>query len=202
MKTITKALAKGTVATFVAGAMVASAATPAAARDYRYDRDRGGISAGEVIAGAVILGGIAAVASASSRNNGYDYNYGRAGYDPRWGGNYDRGYNSRYGNPRQAIELCVRTAERDAGRYSYGRADVTDIRDVDYNSRGYTVKGRIAVNSSGRDWRNGDARYGRGWGNDYRGWNDNLRGYDAGSFKCKVEYGRVVDIDYSGIRGL
>ena len=42
----------------------------------------------------------------------------------------------------------------------------------------------------------------KGWGGDYRGWNDNLRGYDSGSFKCKVEYGRVVDIDYSGIRGL
>lgn len=205
MKTITKALAKGTVATFVAGAMVASAAAPAAAQDYRRDRDRGGISAGDVIAGAVILGGIAAVASASSRDRGYsyDYNYGRAGYD-----RYNRGYNGGYydnyrnGNPRQAIELCVRTAERDASRYSYGRADVTDIRDVDYNSRGYTVKGRIAVNSMGRDWRGGDSRYGRGWGGDYRGWNDNLRGYDAGSFRCKVEYGRVVDIDYSGIRGL
>lgn len=205
MKTISKALAKGAVATFVAGAMVASAAAPAAARDHR---DRDGISAGEVIAGAVILGGIAAVASASSRDRGYDYNYGRAGYDSRYNRGYDnrgydnRGYDNRYGNPRQAIELCVRTAERDAGRYSYGRADVTDIRDVDTNSRGYTVKGRIAVNSNGRDWRNGDNRYGRGWGNDYRGWNDNLRGYDSGSFKCKVEYGRVVDIDYSGVRGL
>jgi hypothetical protein len=199
MKTISKALAKGAVATFVAGAMVASAAAPAAARDHR---DRDGISGGEVIAGAVILGGIAAVASASSRDRGYDYNYGRAGYDPRYRGYDNRGYDNRYGNPRQAIELCVRTAERDASRYSYGRADVTDIRDVDYNNRGYTVKGRIAVNSNGRDWRNGDNRYGRGWGNDYRGWNDNLRGYDSGSFKCKVEYGRVVDIDYSGIRGL
>jgi len=130
MKTISKALAKGAVATFVAGAMVASAAAPAAARDHR---DRDGISAGDVIAGAVILGGIAAVASASSNNRGYDYNYGRAGYDPRYNRGYDnRGYDNRgYGNPRQAIELCVRTAERDAGRYSYGRADVTDIRDVD-----------------------------------------------------------------------
>ncbi len=211
MKTISKALAKGAVATFVAGAMVASAAAPAAARDHR---DRDGISVGDVIAGAVILGGIAAVASASSRDRGYDYNYGRAGYDNRgYNRGYDnrgydnrgydnRGYDNRYGNPRQAIELCVRTAERDASRYSYGRADVTDIRNVETNNRGYTVRGRIAVNSTGRGWSNGDNRYGRGWGNDYRGWDDNLRGYDSGSFKCKVEYGRVVDIDYSGVRGL
>ena len=29
-----------------------------------------------------------------------------------------------------------------------------------------------------------------------------MRGYDSGSFKCKFERGRVVDLDYSGIRGL
>lgn len=204
MKTFTKALAKGAVATVAAGAMVASTAAPAIARDHR---DHDGISAGEVIAGAIVLGGIAAVASASSNNRvGYDYNYGRAGYDRGgydrgWGHGNDRGYGN-YGNPRQAIEMCVRTAERDAGRYSYGRADVTDIRDVDRNDRGFTIRGRIAVNSMGRGWQGGDARYGRGWGNDYRGWNDGLRGYDSGSFKCRVEYGRVVDLDYSGIRGL
>ncbi|MFM5907458.1 MAG: hypothetical protein ACKOPO_07725 [Novosphingobium sp.] len=201
MKTFTKALAKGAVATMAAGAMVASTAAPAVARDHR---DHDGISAGDVIAGAIVLGGIAAVASASSNRGGYDYNYGRAGYDRGydrgWGRGYDRG--NGYGNPRQAIEMCVRMAERDAGRYSYGRADVTDIRDVDRNDRGYTIRGRIAVNSMGRGWTNSDSRYGRGWGGDYRGWNDGLRGYDSGSFKCRVEYGRVVDIDYSGIRGL
>lgn len=200
MKTFTKALAKGAVATVAAGAMVASTTAPALARDHR---DHDGISAGEVIAGAIVLGGIAAVASASSNNRvGYDYNYGRAGYDRGWGREYDRGYNYNYGNPRQAIEMCVRVAERDASRYSYGRADVTDIRDVDRNNRGFTIRGRIAVNSMGHGWHSGDTRYGRGWGNDYRGWNDGLRGYDSGSFKCRVEYGRVVDIDYSGIRGL
>jgi hypothetical protein len=93
--------------------------------------------------------------------------------------------------------------ERYASRYSYGgRADVTDIRDIDRNSRGYTVRGRVAVNTGDRDYRYGDSRYGRGWGGDYRGWNDNLRGYDAGSFRCRIEYGRVTDIDIDGIRGL
>lgn len=204
MQTLTKALAKGAVATAVAGAMVASAATPALARD----RDRDGIRAGDVIAGALVVGGIAAAVSASTNAYGSPYDYNRAGYgsDRDYGygdyrGDYRGGYN-RGGNPRMAVEQCVAAAERTAGRYSYGRADVTDIRDVDFNGRGYTVKGRIAVNGMGRDWRGGDPRYGRGWGNDYRGWNDNLRGYDSGSFKCKVEYGRVVDMDFSGIRGL
>ena len=31
---------------------------------------------------------------------------------------------------------------------------------------------------------------------------DRLRGYDSGSFKCKIEQGRVVDMDFDGIRGL
>lgn len=191
-------LTKALLGTGAAAAALVSSASPALARD------RGGIDAGDIIAGAVVIGGIAAIAGAIGDNDRYGrgYAYGqpydrdRYGYD-----NYDR-YGYRNGNPRQAIEMCVRTAENAAGRYSYGRADVTDIRDVDRNKRGYTVKGRIAVNSLGRGWRNGDPRYGRGWNNDYRGWNDNLRGYDSGSFKCKVEYGRVVDLDFSGIRGL
>ncbi len=200
MKTISKALAKTTVATAAAGAMAFSAMTPAVARD----RD-GDISVGDVIAGAVVLGGIAAVASAASRNSrdgyGYgnrDYNYDRGGYRDEYRSGRDYGY--RNGNPRQAIEQCVRAAERDAGRYGRG-ADVTDIRDVRNTRYGYEVRGRIAVNTMGRDWRRGDDNYGRGWGNDYRGWTDRMRGYDSGKFTCRVENGRVVDLDYSGLSG-
>lgn len=197
MKTLSKAL----VGTIAAGAMAVSSATPAAARDHR---DHDGISAGDVIAGALIIGGIAAVASAASKGNrDYDYRYDRAGYGDRYDNGYghDRGYGWR-GSPRSAVEQCVRSAERTASRYSYGRADVTDIRQVRDTRYGWEVRGRIAVNSSGRDWRHGDGRYGRGWGGDYRGWNDGLRGYDSGSFKCRIERGRVVDLDFSGIRGL
>jgi hypothetical protein len=189
MKTITKNL----VATLAAGSVALVSAAPAMAqgpRDRDRDRhDRGGISAGEVIAGALVIGGIAAIASSASRND-------------RDRGRYDDYYN-RYGSPRSAVEQCVSTAERQAGRASWqSRAKVTDIRSVKNTRYGYTVKGRIAVNTGGRDWRNGDNRYGRGWGNDYRGWNDNLRGYDAGSFTCKVINGRVTDVAVSGIRGL
>lgn len=195
MKTLSKAL----VGTIAAGAMAVSSATPAAARDHR---DNDGISAGDVIAGALIIGGIAAVASAASKGNrDYDYRYDRAGYGDRYDNDYDRGYGWR-GSPRGAVEQCVRSAERQASRYSYGRADVTDIRQVRDTRNGWEVRGRIAVNSAGRDWRYGDNRYGRGWGGDYRGWNDGLRGYDSGSFKCRIERGRVVDLDFSGIRGL
>ena len=214
-------MSKALLATGAAAAALVSTASPALARDRHGD----GIDVGDVIAGAVILGGIAAVAGSigNDRDRGYNYGYpsdGRYSNNYRYNDRYDSndrydtndryGYNDRYdrsgyrnnGNPRQAVEQCIATAENQASRYSYGRADVTDIRSVDRNNRGYTVRGRIAVNDQGRDWRRGDSNYGNGWNNDYRGWNNNLRGYDAGSFRCRVEYGRVVDIDFDGVRGL
>lgn len=196
MKTFSKAL----VGTAAAAAVAVSSASPAVARDHR-----GGIDGGDIIAGALVIGGIAAIAAAASKDND---RYDRYGYGDDWrgrdgwnDGRYRDGYSGR-GNPRGAIEQCVRTAERTASRNSYGRADVTDVRDVKPTRWGYEVKGRIAVNGMGRDWRDGDRNYGRGWGGDYRGWDNSMRGYDSGSFKCKVERGRVVDIDFSGIRGL
>jgi hypothetical protein len=195
MKTITKAL----VGTVAAGAMAMTTAVPAQAQSR--DRDNG-IDVGDVIAGALIIGGIAAVASAVGRNRGYDDGYVYEGGNYRYdNGRYYNGnrYNDRYynsGDPRQAVEQCVYAAERNANRYSYGgNAQVTDIRNIDRKRDGYTVKGRIAVNTRNGDWR-------RGWGNDYRGYNNNYRGYDSGNFTCKVRYGQVVDLDYSGVRGL
>lgn len=199
MKTLTKAL----VGTVAAGAMAVTAASPALAQHDRH-RNNDGIGAGEVIAGALIIGGIAAVAAASSNSRGDRYydrdgSYYRGGrYDDDYGRRgYGHGYNS--GNPRQAVSQCVAAAERDASRYSRGRADVTDIRRVDRIRGGYVIHGRIAVQNG----RYGDGRrHGYGWDNDYRGWNSNLRGYDAGRFSCEVRHGRVVDVNYSGIRRL
>lgn len=201
MKTLSKAL----VGTIAAGAMAISSATPAFAEH----RDRDGVSVGDVIAGALIIGGIAVVASAANKNDrgrygdyqGRDYRYDRAGYGDRndqYGNGYGQGYRH---NPRQAVAQCVQAAERYAAQ-RYGRADVTDVREIRDTRHGLEVKGRIAVKTQGRDWRRGDNRYGNGWGGDYRGYNDSHRGYDSGSFKCKIERGRVVDLDIDGIRGL
>lgn len=216
MKTVSKAL----LGTIAAGAMVASSATPAFAEH----RDRNGVSVGDIIAGALIIGGIAVVASAASNNNDRDYRdgrdyrnnndgyrYDRAGY----GGNYDNnGYdnNNGYGNngydrdarwrsnPRQAVEQCIYAAERYA-RSRGLRADVTDIREVKDTRYGFQVKGRIAVQSNNHGWQRGDSNYGQGWGGDYRGWNSDNRGYDSGSFKCKFERGQITDLDIDGVRG-
>ena len=193
MKIISKAL----VGTIAAGAMAMTTATPAQAR---------GVDVGDVIAGALIIGGIAAVAGAAGRNRGYDdgyvyegngnYRYNNRYDDPYYNNqNYNQNYN-RAGDPRQAVEQCVYAAENNANRASYGgRSQVTDIRNIDQRRDGYTVKGRIAVNTRNSNWQ-------RGWNNDYRGYNNQYRGYDAGTFTCKVRYGQVVDLDYNGVRGL
>ncbi|WP_374405136.1 hypothetical protein [Pelagerythrobacter sp.] len=171
MKTLTKAL----VGTIAAGGLAMTAATPAMAQYRDYDRDDG-IGVGEVIAGAAIIGGIAALAGAFDNNDRdrYDNRYYRTGYD--------RGYNSR-----AVIERCVAAAETNARRYGYRAANVTQIRDVDTNRDNVRIKGRIDVGRS----------YGRSYGYDRN------RGYDSGDFTCRVDYsGRVYDLDYSGIRGL
>ena len=215
MKTVSKAL----LGTIAAGAMVAASATPALADD----GNRNSVSVGEIIAGALIIGGIVAVASSVNRNNGgyrdnrgYDdgYGYNRAGYGnnngdyyDNYGGNYGNNYdrNSQWrSNPRQAVEQCISAAERYASSRGL-RADVTDIRQVKDTRYGFQVKGRIAVQGNGRGWNrgyyNGDSNYGQGWGGDYRGYNDRVRGYDSGKFKCKFERGQITDLDIDGVHG-
>ena len=166
-------LSKAVIGTVAAGAMALTSAAPAMARDRHGD----GIGAGEVIAGALIIGGIAAIASAASNDRdrdrdryGYDNTYSRYGYR-------DRNDYNRRGDPRQAVEMCVRTAERAAQRSSYGRANVTDIRDIDRTRFGLRVQGRIVVENGGR-------------------WRSNT---DRGRFTCFVDRGRVYDVRLSGL---
>ena len=169
-------LTKAAIGAATAGAMLMSAA-PAAARD-RYDRD--GIGAGEIIAGAVVLGGLAAILS-SGDNDRYDR------YDDRYRGRYDNdaryGYGyvyNRYGNSRSAVSQCVDSVERGSRRY--GRTDVTEVTSIDRKRDGYRVKGRVIVRDG----------YGGRWG---RGGS-----YDKGKFTCEIRYGRVQDIRFSGLR--
>lgn len=181
MKTITKALATSTakksVAAVAAGALAMTSAAPAFARGH----DR--VDAGEIIAGAVILGGIAAILS--SGNNKRD----RYRDDNR----YDARYDNRRGNGEQAIQKCIRAAERNAQRSGFRYANVTQIRDVDRTRDGWRVEGRIVVDGA----RNFDRR-------GYNNRNYDRRDYnaDSGRFTCDVSRGRVFDIDYRGIRGL
>jgi hypothetical protein len=176
-------LTKSLLSAGAAAAALVSVSAPAQARD-RYDRDRDGISAGEVIAGAVVLGGLAAVIAAADDGRDYRGDYDRGRYD------YNRagyGHNYRHGGgSRSAVNQCVNGVERWASRYS--RSDVTQIRDIERTRFGYRVKGNVVVRDGWRGRNSGYDRYDR-----YD------RGYDRGRFTCYVERGRVVDIDYSGL---
>lgn len=202
MKTIGKTLV-GTVATL---AMAAGSVAPVAAQDRHRDRDDH-ISTRDVVTGALVIGGIAAVAAAvgNNRDRDYrdgDYRYGDRDYrddsyrygdrdyrDRNWDGRgagwYDyRGYGRGYGrnNPDRAVQQCIRAAERQAESYGGGRADVTRIHEVERERGGFEVTGRITVSQG----------YNRGWGS-------NRYDRDSARFYCDYRRGQVVDIDFDGL---
>lgn len=171
----------------LAGAATLAVSAPVQARYgdyYRHDR----IDAGDVIAGALIIGGIAAIASAASSNDRY-YGDDRYRYnDRRYRGN-DYGYYRDGYSSRRAVEQCVNAARREANRYGWAR--VTDVTRIDRIRGGYEVRGRLVVEDRG---------YGRrgGWdrGYYYDRYDD---GYDKGRFTCTTRYGGVDDVDLSGL---
>jgi hypothetical protein len=192
VKTLTKAFVGPKLMGAVAAAVVAvSAATPAMA-DYRQN-DK--LSTGEVIAGVAILGGIAAILA--SDKDGY------RDYDNQYDRRHNRGYDGGYRNPaRNATNACIRSVEYGD---RYNRKQVTDIRDIQETRYGYRIKGRVSVNDAYRE--QGHRGYDRGYydrddrRDDRYGNNRGYNEYGSGKFTCYVERGRVVDIDYSGIRG-
>ena len=184
-------------------ALTLGSVTPAMAAPGRDGGHKGdGISAGEVIAGAVILGGLAAViGGALDDDDKHDRRYDDRGYSTGYG--YDdagyhgdrrgRGYDDRdpyygRGQGRDAVEQCVRAAENGAS-YRGQRADVTDVGSIDRTRYGYKIKGTIRIEEN--------RRYDRWDRNDRYG-----RSSDKGKFTCYVERGRVTDIDFSGLRNL
>jgi len=187
MTDLKKTITKGALGTVAAGAMALASATPAMADDNRH-RDRG-VDAGDVIAGAVIIGGLAALAGAfdnddrrDRRNRNYrdrDHRYDNGNRNRGNRHNGNRGYR---GNAEGAVERCIRVAERQARRFGGWRyADVTQIRDVDRTRYGFRIQGRMQVQGS----------------SNYRG-----RNADNGRFTCYVERGNRPQIEFRGIRGL
>ena len=179
MKTLKQTLTKGAFGTVAAGAMALASATPAMADNPRH-RDRG-IDAGDVIAGAVIIGGIAALAGAFDNDDRRDRRYRDRRYRDRDYRGYD-GYQGYRGGAERAVQRCIRKAERQARRFGgWNYANVTEIRDIDRTRYGFRIRGRMEVQGQ------------RG----YQG-----RNYDRGRFTCYVERGNRPQIEYRGIRGL
>jgi hypothetical protein len=186
MTTMTNRLASGKWARISLGAVAATALTAASVTPAMADdrRDRDGIGAGEIIAGAVVIGGIAALAGAFDGDRN-DRRYDNRDYRDRnyrdrdfRGDRYDRG---GFGiNPRTAVDRCVRAAENQARRFGgYRYADVIDVRDLDRTRDGFRVRGRIEV------------------GGGFRG-----RGNDRGNFTCRFDGRGAPFVDFSGVRGL
>ncbi|GMM92968.1 hypothetical protein [Qipengyuania sp. MTN3-11] len=100
----------------------------------RYRHRHGGVDAGDVIAGVLILGGIAAVASAASRSDErrddyrYPARYPDARGDARYPSQDARGIN-------RAVSICVDAIERDVR--------VSQVDNVDRTAAGWRVSGTL-----------------------------------------------------------
>ncbi len=115
--------------------------------DRRYDRHydrrhgRNRVDAGDILAGVLILGGIAAVASAATRGNERDRRYPDNRYpDARYPDNRYPAQNSTYrsadvGGIDRAVSMCVESIERDTR--------VESVDSVDRNASGWRVTGRL-----------------------------------------------------------
>lgn len=174
MKLPTKAFAKTIAATTAAGAMAVSA-VPAHANGHHKDR----VSTGEVIAGAVIIGGLAAVLASKKKNrhnDRYDHNNRYDHNDRRDNRRFRKNDGFNNNGPRRAVNQCVRGTEKKAS--FNGFADVTQIRDVKRTRYGYRVRGNLLVTNG-------------------RGYN---RYSDKGRFTCFVDSGRISEIKIRGIR--
>jgi hypothetical protein len=114
-------------------------------RGHRRHRDR--IDGGDILAGILIIGGIAAIASAASkkdRDRRYEDRNDRSDnprYDDRRAGErYDDRYDRGNGDMESAISACSDAAERRAGR----DARVSAIDSVIRDGIGWRVEGELA----------------------------------------------------------
>ncbi len=148
-------------------ALAVTSVTPAMAAPYNGHNQSRGIKAEEVIAGAVIIGGLAVILSAADNND----NYRNSRYDERYDDRYGNGRhdNVRYDNGRRNVEKCVRAAEGEALRYGRN-ARVTDVREVDRYNGQVRVKGNVAVYSR-------------------------HNGTQNNRFSCTVSHGRVQSVN-------
>ena len=163
-----------TAAMLAAAAAFSLVATPVMARGWHRHRDNG-IDAGDLLAGVLIIGGIAAIATAASNRGRKDR---EAGEDDRYRDDYraddyrelPRGDYGAYGDEDRAadrpgslapadngedaaVDACMDEIERDRGR-------VDGIEGVDREGEGWRVSGRArggrdftcSVDPDGRVW--------------------------------------------------
>ena len=119
-------------------------------RDYRHHR-RGGIGAGDVIAGVLVIGAIAAIAGAgrNDRERTRDRDYPRS---------QNARYRTRDDAPRyessgieRAVDMCVDQVER-------GDTRVGSVNDAARTADGWRVSGALEAGSAWNCWIDNDGR--------------------------------------------
>lgn len=175
--------------TAVALALVAGSATPAFARSNRgwggnwgngHHRHHNRISGGDIVAGAVVIGVIAAIASAGSKakreREAADTRYPDDRYPAdRYPADLDDRRAGAISSESEAVDACAMAAEQRAGQ----AASVRDIARVGKSADGWDVEGVI-------EQRNG--------------WRD--RSADRRDFTCSVRFGEVDSVYIEdGVRG-
>lgn len=110
-------------------------------------RHRDRIDGGDILAGILVIGGIAAIASAASKNNrdrryeDRDYRSENRRYDDRRADTREESRNDRgTGGMESAISVCSNAAERQAGR----DARVSAIESVARDGEGWRVEGELS----------------------------------------------------------
>ncbi|ANY19824.1 hypothetical protein A6F68_01307 [Tsuneonella dongtanensis] len=167
------------------------------AQNHRYWYRRNRVDAGDVIGAVVVLGTIAAVASAASKASQRDRDYRDRDYryrDRDYG--YDRDYRSRPSNSRwddsrgldRAVDMCAREVERSA------RIDT--VEGANRTGNGWDVTGRTRTGDTfrctiGNDGRIDNVDFGRG---------GNYRGSDAVGSAPAVEDRQWDDDRYTAAR--
>jgi len=119
------------------GVFEAEAANADSHRWYRYRRHHH-VDTGDVLAGVLIIGGIAAIANAASNNRDRDYRNRDGDYRSRDDDYRDRRTDSRYNDARgidRAVAMCVNEIERDV------RVDTVD--GVERNGSGWDIRGTL-----------------------------------------------------------
>ncbi|RPF72649.1 hypothetical protein EG799_03015 [Aurantiacibacter spongiae] len=122
----------------------------------RYRRHRGGVDAGDVVAGVLVLGTIAAIASAAGNRDRDRYEYrDRDRYPPRDDGNYYRrgGWQgeSDYGSDGmdRAVDMCVAEVESRL---------VGSVDEARRTADGWHVAGQMRDGEGWRCWIDNDGR--------------------------------------------
>ena len=139
-------------------ASISMAASPAMARDRHHHRHhRGGIDAGDVIAGALIIGGIAAIASAASKPKQprvverEPYPDTRPEYRPEYGPRAP--VSERYvgGGIDNAVDMCVDQVER-------GEDRVESVDNAARTADGWRISGQLGAGGAFSCWIDNDGR--------------------------------------------